>query len=220
MLRRFKWLVINSVLALLVFSIALVLPWRWIEPPTSAFMLQARFFDDQVIHYQWQSLSRISSHLQIAVIAAEDQKFPVHYGFDFDSIADALNEKRTRRRGASTISQQVAKNLYLWNGRSYLRKCIEAYLTLWIELLWTKERILEVYLNIAEFGPGVYGASAASHRFFDKSVNQLTPYESALLAAVLPNPRRMSAARPSHYVRGRAAEILDIIPSLADSLPL
>src|SRR5690606_5359153 len=129
-------------------------------------------------------------------IAAEDQKFPVHHGFDFDSIADALNERRTRRRGASTISQQVAKNLYLWNGHSYVRKGIEAYLTLWIETLWTKERILAVYLNIAEFGPGVYGAPAASRRYFHKSASRLTLYESALLAAVLPNPKRMSAGRP------------------------
>lgn len=177
-------------------------------------MLQARVFEDRAIDYQWQPLSRISRHLQIAVIAAEDQKFPLHSGFDFDSIADALSEKRTRRRGASTISQQVAKNLYLWNGRSYVRKGIEAYLTLCIEALWTKKRILEVYLNIAEFGPGVYGASAASHSFFYKPANSLTPYESALLAAVLPNPKRMSAARPSRYVRSRAVEILADIRSL------
>lgn len=220
MLRRIKWFIVISTLVLLGGGIALVLPWRWIDPPTSSFILQARLFEDRSIHHQWQSLSRISPHLQMAVMAAEDQKFPVHFGFDFDSIADALNEKRGRRRGASTISQQVAKNLYLWNGRSYLRKGIEAYLTLWVEILWTKERILEVYLNIAEFGPGVYGAQAASRRFFDKPANRLTPYESALLAAVLPNPKRMSADRPSRYVRNRAREILAVIPDLAGSLPL
>lgn len=219
MLRRIKWFIVNSILVLLAISITLVLPWRWIDPPTSSFMLQAQLFEGQVIHYQWQPLPRISPHLQMAVIAAEDQKFFTHYGFDFDSIADALNEKRSRRRGASTISQQVAKNLYLWNGRSYLRKGIEAYLTLWIEMLWTKQRILEVYLNIAEFGPGVYGAFMASRRFFDRPANRLTPYESALLAAVLPNPKRMSAARPSSYVRSRAAEILGVIPSLVEDLP-
>jgi monofunctional biosynthetic peptidoglycan transglycosylase len=183
-------------------------------------MLQARLMDDRVIYHQWQPLSRISPHLQMAVIAAEDQKFPTHFGFDFESIADALDEKRSRRRGASTISQQVAKNLYLWNGRSYVRKGIEAYLTLWIEILWSKERILEVYLNIAEFGPGVYGAQAASRRYFHKPASQITPHEAALLAAVLPNPKRMSAARPSRYVRDRATEILAVIPSLTDSFPI
>lgn len=214
MLHRIKWIIINAILALVVLSIVLVLPWRWINPPTSAFVLQARFLEGQAIYQRWLPLSGISRHLQNAVIAAEDQKFPAHHGFDFDSIADALNEQRTRRRGASTISQQVAKNLYLWNGHSYVRKGIEAYLTLWIEMLWTKERILEVYLNIAEFGPGVYGASAASNRFFRKSASRLTPYESALLAAVLPNPKRMSASRPSRYVRSRAVEILAISQNL------
>lgn len=219
MLRRIMWIIINAMLALVVLGIVLVLPWRWINPPTSAFMLQARFLAGQVVHQRWRPLSGISRHLQRAVIAAEDQKFPVHHGFDFDSIADALSEQRTRRRGASTISQQVAKNLYLWNGHNYLRKGIEAYLTLWIEVLWTKDRILEVYLNIAEFGPGIYGASAASNHFFHKSASRLTPYESALLAAVLPNPKRMSAARPSPYIRSRAAEILTITQNMGVSLP-
>ncbi|HEX7027389.1 MAG TPA: monofunctional biosynthetic peptidoglycan transglycosylase [Gammaproteobacteria bacterium] len=219
-MRRIKRLIIVPILILLASGIALVLPLRWIEPPASSFMLQARLMDDRVIYHQWQPLSRISPHLQMAVIAAEDQKFPTHFGFDFESIADALDEKRSRRRGASTISQQVAKNLYLWNGRSYVRKGIEAYLTLWIEILWSKERILEVYLNIAEFGPGVYGAQAASRRYFHKPASQITPREAALLAAVLPNPKRMSAARPSRYVRDRATEILAVIPSLTDSFPI
>jgi monofunctional biosynthetic peptidoglycan transglycosylase len=219
MLRSIKRFIIISIFVLLCSSVALILPWRWIDPPTSSFMMQARLLEDRRIYHQWQPLSRISPNLRMAAIAAEDQKFTTHFGFDFASIADALNEKRGRRRGASTISQQVAKNLYLWNGRSYVRKAIEAYLTLWIELLWTKERILEVYLNVAEFGPGVYGASAASRRFFHKPADQLTPYESALLAAVLPNPKRMSVVRPSRYVRSRAAEILSIIPDLADNLP-
>lgn len=216
---RIRRFVIVPILVLLGGGVALVLPLRWIEPPASSFMLQARLLEDRAIYHQWQPLSRISPHLQMAAIAAEDQKFPTHFGFDFDSIADALEEKRGRRRGASTISQQVAKNLYLWNGRSYVRKGIEAYLTLWIEILWTKERILEVYLNIAEFGPGVYGAQAASLRFFHKPASQITPREAALLAAVLPNPKRMSAARPSRYVQNRAAEILAVIPGLTDGFP-
>ena len=143
----------------------------------------------------------------MAVIAAEDQKFAHHFGFDFESIADALDDNAQRRRGASTISQQVAKNLYLWPGRSYLRKGVEAYLTLLIESLWPKRRILEIYLNVAEFGSGIFGAEAASRQFFEKPARRLSLWEASLLAAVLPNPKRMSALRPSAYVRSRAADI-------------
>jgi monofunctional biosynthetic peptidoglycan transglycosylase len=142
------------------------------------------------------------------VVAAEDQKFPTHFGFDFQSISEALEENRERSRGASTITQQVAKNLFLWSGHSYARKLIEAWFAALIELCWPKQRILEVYLNIAEFGPGIYGAEAASQAFFGKPARLLNTYQSALLAAVLPNPRQMSAARPSSYVNGRAWEIL------------
>lgn len=190
-----------------IVSVLLVLPWRWIAPPTSAFMLAEIWQTDNAIDYRWVPLAQISPQLAIAIVASEDQKFPEHYGFDMDSILDTLSSKGKRTRGASTISQQVAKNLYLWGGRSYLRKGIEAYLTLLIESLWSKRRILEVYLNVAEFAPGVYGAEAAAQHLFSKSANRLTLYESSLLAAVLPNPKRMYAASPSDYVRGRAQDI-------------
>ena len=197
----------GAVLALILLTFALVLPWRWFAPPTSAFMLRARLLNDTRVHYRWTPWDRISPYLAIAVVAAEDQKFPFHHGFDFQSIAEALEEKGGPRRGASTISQQVAKNLFLWPGRSYIRKGLEAYLTLLIETFWPKRRILEIYLNVAEFGPGIFGAGAAGRQLFDRSALQLSLWEASLLAAVLPNPKRMSANRPSAYVRHRAWEI-------------
>ncbi len=193
--------------SLLLIGVLLVLPWRWLAPPTSAFMLAEQWQSNQQIDYRWTPLARISPQLAIAVVASEDQKFPHHHGFDLDSIMDALLSERGRIRGASTISQQVAKNLYLWGGRSYLRKGIEAGLTLLIEGLWPKRRILEVYLNLAEFAPGVYGAEAASQRLFGKPASRLTLVESSQLAAVLPNPKRMRATPPSDYVAGRARDI-------------
>jgi monofunctional biosynthetic peptidoglycan transglycosylase len=152
--------------------------------------------------YTWVDLEQISPHAAIAVIAAEDQQFPFHAGFDFKSIRDAIrtNSRGRRVRGASTISQQVAKNLFLWSGRSYLRKGLEAYFTVLIEWLWPKERILEVYLNIAEFGPGTYGMEAAARRYYRKPAAALSRRESATLAAVLPNPRTFKVQAPSRYV--------------------
>jgi monofunctional biosynthetic peptidoglycan transglycosylase len=150
----------------------------------------------------------------IAVIAAEDQKFPNHYGFDLESIAREMNRESSRRRGASTISQQVAKNMYLWNGRSYLRKGIEAYMTVLIETFLPKRRILEIYLNIAEFGPGVYGVGAASRAFLNKSPRNLSSVDCTVLAAVLPSPKRMSVEDPSPYVRKRASQIRSQVYSL------
>lgn len=188
-------------------SIAVTLPWRWLDPPTTAFILQDRLHNKGTIHQRWIPLSEISPALPIAIVAAEDQKFPHHHGFDFQSISKALNEDRGRLRGASTISQQLAKNLYLWPGRSLFRKALEAYFTVLIEFTWPKHRILEVYLNVVEFGPGIYGVDAASRSFFGKSPIQITSREAALLAAVLPNPKRMSVPRPSEYVQERSTEI-------------
>lgn len=204
LVRFFGW----SLAVMLAASVAAVAALRWVEPPLSAFMLWDRIGNERAPRYEWVPLEKISPHLRITVVAAEDQKFPTHFGFDFQSIAEALDENRKRQRGASTITQQVAKNLFLWGGHSYLRKLVEAWFAALIELFWPKQRILEVYLNIAEFGPGIYGAEAAARAFFAKPARRLNPYESALLAAVLPNPRRMSAVRPSRYVHGRAWEIL------------
>ena len=191
----------------LVLSVLAVLPWRWMAPPTTAFMLRDHLTADREVNYRWTAWEDISPHLPIAVVAAEDQKFPQHRGFDFDQIIKATRERRGRMRGASTITQQVAKNLYLWPGRSYVRKGLEAWLTVLIETLWPKQRILEIYVNVAEFGPGVYGVGAASKKFFRKSPSRLSLHEASLLAAVLPAPSRRSAARPSAYVQRRARQI-------------
>jgi monofunctional biosynthetic peptidoglycan transglycosylase len=204
--RPLRWLLVLFLIALLA-PPAIVLPLRWYPPPTSAFMLRSEV---QPVKYEWVDASRIPETLRLAAIGAEDQKFWNHWGFDLVAIAEALehNEKSKRKRGASTITQQVAKNLFMWPSRSYLRKGLEATFTLLIELCWPKERILEVYLNIAEFGPGVYGAQAAAREFFDKDAADLTPVESARLVAVLPNPRKWSARRPGPYVQARVDWIL------------
>ena len=189
-------------------SIALVLPLRWIDPPTTSFMLQ----DDSgriPVAYEWTAWEALGDSAALAVVAAEDQRFAQHFGLDFASIQDSVMEYRegASLRGASTITQQVAKNLYLWPGRSFLRKGIEAWLALLLEAALPKRRILEIYLNVAELGPGLYGFPAASRQYFGKSPAALTDTEAALLAAVLPNPIRLRADRPSPYVRGRQAWI-------------
>jgi len=194
---------------LILFSAGLVLLLRWVDPPTSAFMLRQRM-SGIAVDYRWVAMDRISPTAALAVIASEDQRFFEHWGLDLKAIADAMEENRRRKRprGASTISQQVAKNLFLWPGRSYLRKACEVYFTLLMEACWTKTRILEVYLNIAEMGRGVFGVEAAAQRFFHKPAARLPAVESAALAAVLPNPKRMHADRPSDYVRNRIWQIL------------
>ena len=213
---RLTRLALAGVLGWIALTVLLVLPWRWIPPPTSAFMLRERIVGEGTLHHQWVRWDDISPHLPIAAVAAEDQKFPGHFGFDFDSIADAMEEKRRggRLRGASTISQQVAKNLYLWPGQNLVRKGLEAYFTVAIELMWPKRRILEVYLNVAEFGPGVFGALAASRHAFLREPADLTPRQAATLVAVLPSPKRMSATSPSEYVMRRAREIQESVAQL------
>lgn len=164
-----------------------------------------------VAHSDWVSMDEISPWMGLAVIAAEDQKFPEHWGFDVSAIEKALahNERNESRiRGASTLSQQTAKNLFLWDGRSWVRKGLEAGLTLGIETIWSKKRILTGYLNIAEFGDGVFGVEAASQRYFHKPASKLTMSEAALLAAVLPNPIRFKASAPTGYVHSRQAWIM------------
>lgn len=212
--RLLRWLAVALLLWVLA-SILLVLVLRFVPPPTSAFMIERRIEalgEDQAgfqFRYRWTPMAEISSNLPIALVASEDQKFPEHHGFDVKAIQNALAdaEEGARLRGASTISQQVAKNLFLWNGRSYLRKGLEAWYTVLIEALWPKRRILEVYLNIAEFGDGTYGAAAASERYFHTTPAKLSPRQSALLAAVLPNPRRFRVDQPSAHVQRRATWI-------------
>jgi monofunctional biosynthetic peptidoglycan transglycosylase len=195
-------------LGALLLLAACVLALRWLDPPTSAFMLSARvqaLLDGDHAYrteYQWVSLEQISPQAAIAVIASEDQLFPFHAGFDLKSIREAVraHERGHKLRGASTITQQVAKNLFLWSGRSFVRKGLEAMLTVMIEAMWPKERILEMYLNIVQFGRGIYGVEAAARHFFHESATRLTREQSALLAVVLPNPLRLHVDAPSAYV--------------------
>jgi monofunctional biosynthetic peptidoglycan transglycosylase len=197
-----------GLLGVCVLAASTVCALRWLDPPTSAFMLEARVAaweagaHDYRTHYQWVDLEAISPQAALAVIAAEDQQFPFHAGFDFKSIRAAVreHERGGRLRGASTISQQVAKNLFLWSGRSLVRKGLEAAFTVLIELLWPKERILEVYLNIVEFGRGIYGVQAAARAFFHEDAARLGSAQSALLAVVLPDPRRFRVEAPSRYL--------------------
>jgi len=214
--RRGRWrgLLARVALALVAVSAGPVLCFRAVDPPTSAYIVQCRASallegDWLRVHRVWVDLEQVAPAAALAVVAAEDQKFPRHRGFDLDAIQDALDERANggRVRGASTLSQQVAKNLFLWHGRSWLRKGLEAWFTVWIELLWPKRRILEVYLNLAELGPGVFGVEAASRRYFGKPAARLDPGEAALLAAVLPSPHRYRAAAPSPALRERAARI-------------
>jgi monofunctional biosynthetic peptidoglycan transglycosylase len=177
---------------------------RFVDPPTSSFMLRD---DSGNLQYEWLPWPELGANIALAAVAAEDQKFPSHFGFDVASIRSALDEDG-RLRGASTITQQTAKNLFLWPGRSFIRKGVEAYLAALIEISWPKQRTLEIYLNVAQFGPGIYGVGAASQIYFGKPARELSDEEAALLAAVLPNPVRFQANRPSDYTRERQTWIL------------
>ena len=211
---------INSILlfvaACFLLSLLLVLIYRFVSPPVTPLMIIRYFDNGSGINKDWTGYDKISDYMKLAVIAAEDQKFPLHKGFDMESIQDALSDKMEGKelRGASTISQQTAKNLFLWPSRSWSRKGLEAYFTFLIENLWDKRRILEVYLNVIETGDGVYGVQAASMRYFGKNARNLNSAESALIAAVLPNPLVMSPARPSSYVSGRQRWIMGQMSNL------
>ncbi|EPR9082650.1 monofunctional biosynthetic peptidoglycan transglycosylase [Cronobacter dublinensis] len=213
---RLRRLLLRAFLIVAGVWLAGILLFSFMPVPFSAVMVERQFSAwfsgdfSYVAHSDWVSMDEISPWMGLAVIAAEDQKFPEHWGFDMAAIQKAVshNERSRRIRGASTLSQQTAKNLFLWDGRSWLRKGLEAGLTLGIETVWSKRRILTVYLNIAEFGEGVFGVEEASQRYFNKPARRLTASEAALLAAVLPNPLRFKATAPSGYVRARQQWIL------------
>jgi monofunctional biosynthetic peptidoglycan transglycosylase len=211
--RRLRRGVVAALLVGVAGPLAPVACFRVVDPPASAFMLSdgiSRVLSGKGwIAYDWVDYEDVAPAMRLAVVAAEDQRFPEHDGFDFEAIQRAVehNRRSARTRGASTISQQVAKNLFLWPARSWLRKGLEAYFTVAIETLWPKRRILEVYLNVAELGDGVYGVGAASQRFFRRDASQLTPEQAATLAAVLPSPRKMRADAPGPYTRERARSI-------------
>lgn len=217
LLARVKRYILFVVLGIAGFWLSLILLFRMLPVPFSAVMAERQVSAwcsgdfHYIAHSTWESMDNISPWMAIAVIAAEDQKFPEHWGFDVGAIQKALahNERHENRiRGASTLSQQTAKNMFLWDGRSWVRKGLEAGLTVGIELLWGKRRILTVYLNVAEFGDGIFGVEAAAKHYFHKPASRLTPAEAALLAAVLPNPILYKASAPSGYVRARQQWIL------------
>ena len=208
-LGRRLWRIARAiVLLVLLLPLPFVAAYRFLPPPVTPLML-IRYAAGMPIRQRWIPLGEISPWLRRAVVVSEDALFCSNYGFDFGEIKEAIERARAGRRlrGASTISQQTAKNLLLWPGRSFLRKGLEAYVTVLLELGWPKSRILEVYLNVIEWGPGIYGAEEAAQAHFGKPAAALTRHEAAILAAILPNPRRLSAERPSPYVEGRAAAI-------------
>jgi len=220
--RILQWVTV-FIFALVAFSLEIVLILRWINPPTSSFMLQRQFTawqqDEEIdVEYQWTDWEQISPAIKMAAITSEDQSFAYHWGLDFDSIEKAINEYQhgDDLRGASTITQQVAKNLFLWPQQSYLRKGIEAYFAVLIELFWSKQRILEVYLNIVEFGDGVYGVHAAAKRYFHTTPDKLSKWQSALMVTALPAPKRYNLAHPSQYMIERRTWILRYMDLLGE----
>ena len=204
-----------------VWSFFLVILYRDLPVPATPLMLE-RLFGGAGLDKTWEPLSRISPNLVLAAMAGEDAKFCSHAGFDWEAIDNAVKQYRRGGAvlGASTISMQTAKNLFLWPDRSWPRKALEVYFTALIELAWSKQRIMEVYLNIVEWAPGVYGAEAAARHHFRKPASALTPAEAARLAAVLPNPRRWSASQPSGYILGRSAAIEASVPGVPVATPL
>lgn len=205
-----KWLVVGFFLS----TVLAVLAYRWIPVPLTPLMVircmqNVKKGEPAAIHHEWVPLEKMSKYLPVAVMASEDQNFMHHHGFDFDAIQDAAEEKIRggRSRGASTISQQTAKNVFLWPNSTWVRKGFEAYFTVLIELLWPKERIMEVYLNSIEMGPSIYGAEAVAQRHFGCSAADLRRSDCALIAATLPNPIRFSSLTPSSYMRKRQKQI-------------
>ena len=206
---------LKVIIGCLLFSFLVVSVFKWVDPPITSSMIRDKLKalkkkETITLRHEWADLKNISPSMQIAVIAAEDQNFSDHHGFDFEAIEKAIkhNQRSRRLRGASTISQQVAKNLFLWPGRSFMRKGLEAYFTTVIELLWSKKRILEVYLNTMELGEHTFGVEAAAKLYFNTSAKRLTPEQAALLAAILPNPHRFSARNPSPYIVSRKHWVL------------
>ena len=221
-LKKLPKIVLKIFLGFIFLSVFSVLLLKWINPPNTSIMIQRKiealvsWNDRQIIAYEWFSYDDISKKMALAVVAAEDQNFPNHFGFDFKQIEKAIeqHERGRRLRGASTITQQVAKNLFLWEGRSFIRKGLEAYFTILIELLWSKERILEVYLNIIEMGDMIFGVGAASQIYFKKPPSKITRSQAALLTAVIPNPVKFSVRNPSRYILRRQNWILGQMSSL------
>jgi monofunctional glycosyltransferase len=213
-------ILLKFILYVFVVTIAWVIIYRFVNPPITPLML-IRYFEssgkNKSINKKWKDYEHFSENIALAIVAAEDQNFFEHHGFDIEAIEKALhNNKRVKRiRGASTISQQVAKNVFLWPSRTWLRKGLEAYFTFLVETIWDKKRILEVYMNVAEMGDGIYGAEAAAQVYFKKPAVSLNKKEAALIAAALPDPRIMSPAKPSEYLYKRQQWIIEQMSNLS-----
>jgi monofunctional biosynthetic peptidoglycan transglycosylase len=224
LLKKAARLLLQVVAALFLASVAWVLIYRWVAPPATWLMLDRRAHapvglgyygiqeDPRHIRYRFRTLDEVAPAVPLALVAAEDQRFLIHHGFDFDALAKAAkrnwNGDGTHIVGGSTISQQVAKNVFLWQGRSYVRKAAEAYFTVLIEFLWNKRRIMEMYLSVAEMGDCTFGVEAASQRYFGKPASRVSPAEAALLAGVLPNPLRFRASNPGPAARAKQLRVL------------
>ncbi|MBK6447122.1 MAG: monofunctional biosynthetic peptidoglycan transglycosylase [Bacteroidetes bacterium] len=223
MLKKIFRFFLKAIILFLVLSIASVLLFRFVPIPFTPLMLircveQKSDGKDMKLRKDWTSIDEMSAAMPLAVIASEDQNFEEHFGFDMDAIrkAQAYNDrhKGKRMKGASTISQQTAKNVFLWPSRSWIRKGFEVYFTFLIELFWSKQRIMEVYLNVIEMGNGVYGTEAAAQEYFHKPAKKLSMREAALIAAVLPNPRKWSPAKPSAYIQRKSSRIIHFMSRL------
>ena len=223
MLKKIFRFFLKAIIWFLVLSISSVILFRFVPIPVTPLMLircveQKSDRKDMKLRKDWTSIDEMSAAMPLAVIASEDQNFEEHFGFDMDAIrkAQAYNDrhKGKRMKGASTISQQTAKNVFLWPSRSWIRKGFEVYFTFLIELFWSKQRIMEVYLNVIEMGTGVYGTEAAAQEYFHKPAKKLSMREAALIAAVLPNPRKWSPAKPSAYIQRKSSRIIHFMSRL------
>lgn len=223
MFKKILRIVLKIVIACIILSVALVIIYRFVNPPVTILMIQRVIEQKQegkevTLEKRWVPIEKISPYMVRAVIASEDGSFTKHYGFDVTAIQKAyeFNSKGKSVKGGSTITQQVAKNVFLWPDRSWVRKGLEAYFTILIEIFWSKERIMEVYLNVIEMGDGIYGAEKAARIYFKKSAEEISKREAALIAAVLPNPRRWSPAKPNAYILKRQYRILRVMRYVPD----
>ncbi|MBR5921595.1 MAG: monofunctional biosynthetic peptidoglycan transglycosylase [Bacteroidales bacterium] len=196
---------------LILFAISILLPilYRWVNPPVTTFQLVQAVSNGTGIHKKWVPIEKISPYMYRAAIASEDNYFLGHNGFDVIALNTVMEERKSgrRKRGGSTISQQTAKNVFCWPKSSWVRKGVETYFTFLIETFWSKERIMEVYLNVIEMGPGIYGAEKAAQTYFNCHASQLTAHQAALITACYPNPQKRNPAHPTAYLQGRAANI-------------
>lgn len=205
--KNFIRIINKLIIGFVLLSIILIFAMRWVDPFGSMLMLQRKISHWNMPQQRiWKDWNEISDNIKIAVIAAEDQNFANHWGFDFKAINRALKHNKNNKKihGASTITQQVAKNIFLWSSRNWIRKGLESWFTVWIELIWSKQRTLEIYLNSIEWGEGIYGIEAASRHYFNVSADQLTPHQASLLAATLPNPRKWSPINPSDNLQKKS----------------